>query len=448
MRGNQLDLSRVVLLGYGVSGRACHRFLSTLGGEVVVVDDRLSALGLSEALALGVQCVGDLATVSEVVGRDWPTLTIISPGVAPTHQALRYFSGKTVGEFEFGWRMSDSNVAAITGTNGKTTVTFLVAEMLEASGIPAVPTGNYGLPFIELAPDGNSNLWSVAEASSFQLHYSSDFRPDIAALLNVTPDHLDWHGDFGSYRRSKLKIFANQSADDYAVVPDSEDETSGRVDTGQARRVTFGLDSGDFHVHQGSLSAPFGEIAQVARLRRKSSYEIRNLLAASAVAVTAGAESSAVSEIVTSFSGLEHRVELFATYHGVDFIDDSKATTPASVIAAVMGLNRCVLIAGGRNKGLDLSPLRQVEPHLQAIVAIGESAPELVDLFPELAAEGGVQVEKDMRSAVEAAYRLAGDGVPVILSPGSTSYDWYQNYKERGRDFKVQVLQMIERLGG
>ncbi|MEO6121891.1 MAG: UDP-N-acetylmuramoyl-L-alanine--D-glutamate ligase [Acidimicrobiales bacterium] len=428
-------MRRAVVVGLGVTGRSVVAHLVARDWDVVVVEDSPGPNTAAEVAGLGAR----LGAVADVSGAE---LVVPNPGVRPGHPAvvLARRGGVTVqGEIELAWReAAGRTIVAVTGTNGKTTVCTLVAAMVVAAGRSAVAAGNIGLPLLDAVAFPTEVL--VVEVSSFQLFWTEAFRPDVAVWLNLAEDHLDWHPDMGHYATAKSRIWVNQHADDVAVVNAEDRRVMAAATAAPSRLVTFGLDRGDYRVRAGWLRGPEpgpdGEVVAVGDLARSQPHELANGLAATAAARAVGVPTARCAGVLAGFAGLPHRVQFVGRCDGVSYYDDSKATTPASVLAALAGFPSAVLIAGGRNKGLDLGALRAGADRLRAVVAIGESAPEVTSAFA-----GAVPVETapSMAAAVTAARRAAHDGDAVLLSPGCTSYDWYRSYAERGEDFTACV---------
>jgi UDP-N-acetylmuramoylalanine--D-glutamate ligase len=443
--------SRILVYGLGVSGVATAARLLSEGVDVVAVDDDAGERPRRRAAELGIDLVsapdgptlGALArTVDEIV---------VSPGVPACHAV--FSSDQTVpviGEVELAWRRARCPIVAITGTNGKTTVTTLVQAMLEASGRRAVAAGNIGLPLLD-AVGGDAEV-VVAEVSSFQLALTTTFRPLVGAWLNFSADHLDWHATVDDYRDAKARIWANSGPGDVAVVNAEDPVVRAAAEAPRARGASlcsFGRDRGDYTVRAGALVGPDGAgVVQVSELSRTMPHDVVDALCALATAVGAGASLEGCRRGLLAFRGLPHRVELVGEANGVRFYDDSKATTPGAVLAAVEGCAPAVLIAGGRNKGLDLSVLGSAAPGLRAVVAIGEATEEVAAAFSGLVP---VTRAPTMAGAVESAAALAGAGDSVVLSPACASFDWYGSYAERGDDFSRWVRALpgfSESLGG
>jgi UDP-N-acetylmuramoylalanine--D-glutamate ligase len=259
----------------------------------------------------------------------------------------------------------------------------------------------------------------------------------VAVWLNVARDHLDWHGDFDAYVAAKARIWARQAPSEVAVVNADDPVVMAQAASAPSTVVTFGLGAGaDFGVVDGSLRAPGRELLAVSQLRRSLPHDVSNALAAAAAALAAGATVEGVRAALMAHAGLPHRITLVAEAGGVRWYDDSKATNPHAAATAVAGFESVVLIAGGRNKGLDLAELADVADRVRAVVAIGEAAGEVAAAFAGIRP---VQVASSMDDAVALAAAAARPGDAVLLSPGCASYDWYRNYAERGDDFARAV---------
>ncbi|MGH9281239.1 MAG: UDP-N-acetylmuramoyl-L-alanine--D-glutamate ligase, partial [Acidimicrobiales bacterium] len=344
-------------------------------------------------------------------------------------------------EVELASRWARRPIVAITGTNGKTTVTELVAAMLESSGLAAVAAGNIGLPLSDAVRRDVDVI--VAEVSSFQLHFTDSFKPAVGTWLNVAPDHLDWHPDMDAYAAAKARIWAHQEEGDVAVANADDPIVIQAAAAARARVVTFGVETeAGYHVEDGDLVGPEGPLVAVADLTRALPHDVANALAAAATARAAGASVDGVADALRRYHPSGHRVALVAEVAGVCWYDDSKATNPHAAVAAIRGFQSVVLIAGGRNKGLDLGVLAAASPHIRAVVALGEAAPDVVAAF---AGVRPVTEAASMAEAVEAAAALAHTGDAVLLSPACASFDAYGSYAERGDDFARAVRMVANR---
>ncbi|HTZ08044.1 MAG TPA: UDP-N-acetylmuramoyl-L-alanine--D-glutamate ligase [Acidimicrobiales bacterium] len=441
-----MGAGRVLVYGLGVSGAAVAATLAAEGVAVVAADDDAGPGPRARAAALGIEVVGapsPAALAALVAGVDE---IVVSPGVAPRHPVFAAAGDvPVVGEVELAWRRARCPVLAVTGSNGKTTVTTLVRDMLVASGRRAVAAGNIGAPLLE-AVGGEAEV-IVAEVSSFQLALTTTFHPPVAAWLNFSPDHLDWHASEAGYRAAKARLWARSGPGDVAVA-NAEDPVVLAEAAGPAARgatvVLFGLDSGDVRRRGTALVDAEGvAVAEVGELPRSMPHDLVDALCALATATAAGASREGCRRALLAFAGLPHRVELVGEANGVRYYDDSKATTPGAVLAALDGVRPAVLIAGGRNKGLDLGVLARGADRVRAVVAIGEAADEVAAAF-----DGRVPVRRagTMADAVAAAGDLAQPGDAVLLSPACASFDWYASYGERGEDFARCVRALVRTL--
>lgn len=437
---------RALIIGFAVTGNAVARHLMRAGAEVAVADDRVDPEAQKRAGQLGLTLLeapspGELKEIASQAD-----LVVLSPGVPESHPIFAV-DVPIVSELELAGRAGremDLRLVAVTGTNGKTTVTTLVTEILKASGINAVAAGNIGIPLIETLDAGYEV--AVVEASSFQLANTERFRPHVATWLNLAEDHLDWHRSMASYVAAKARIWANQGAGDVTVA--NWDDQVVRMHAARSNadaKLSFGsMPTGlglHFHERNGYLWAPCDErIIAISDLRRSLPHDRLNALAAAATAMAVGGSVEACARVLSCFEGLPHRLALVKDQDGVRWYDDSKSTTPASLLAAVAGFDSVVLIAGGRNKGLDLSGLAKVTGRLRGVVAIGEAA-EQVSAAIRGARGPEVQVLRaaSMHEAVCLAGSLARSGDAVLLSPGCSSFDWYQSYEERGDHFSRLV---------
>jgi len=436
------DLSKVVVGGLGVTGKAITAALTARGHEVIVFDDKPDAVAaIAEQLEVDLLDSTSDKQIRDAIGE--ATSFIPSPGMPPDHQ-LSLLADRAgiplLSELDLGACFDARPLVAVTGTNGKTTVTELTTQMLNRSGSKAAAVGNTEVPLVSAIDDPADYEIFVVEASSFSLERTQLFRPASAAWLNLAPDHLDWHGSLDAYASSKSKIWANQRENDFAIAPHADEAIDPWVAGVNAQLITFGLDAGDVHCAGSDLIAHGERVLAIADMPLARPHDQLNACAAAALAFTMGVSSHFISEVLSSFQGLEHRMEQVAEFAGIRFFNDSKATTPHATIAALNGFDNAVLIIGGRNKGLDLSNLMEVAPTLEGVVAIGESSSTLVEIFEGLVPS---VVAKSMKEAVIAAAELAEpSGSNVVLSPACASFDWYSSYIERGTDFKKAVHEL------
>jgi len=419
---------RVLVLGAAVSGLAALRLLESEGHEVVVHDATPEAIdGLGQ---------GRLA-----VGGDWDPalldgvdLVVPSPGIpehAPPIRDALDAGVRVVSELELGASRLTVPYAAVTATNGKTTITQLAADMLTASGLRAAAVGNIGAPLC----DAVGEPWDVLviEASSFQLRFIDGFHPKAAVLLNVAPDHLDWHGSFEAYRDAKAQIHRNQGPEDLLVYDEDDTGASFAVRGAKARLAPVsGLRRAEGGGAEGGELWMGDVVVDIAGIATADPAYSSDLAAAGAIALEMGATPQGVADGALAFAPGRHRRELIGTWNGVGWVDDSKATNPHAALAAVRAYPSVVLIAGGRNKGLDVAPVA-IEPGVRHVVTLGEEGPAIL-----AAAREGTAVA-DMPEAVAVADEVAEPGDTVLLAPGCASFDMYRSYGERGDHFAALV---------
>jgi UDP-N-acetylmuramoylalanine--D-glutamate ligase len=428
------------VIGLGVAGASAARRLAEHGWDVSVVEDRPSDASRRRAADLGVEVMEAPVEVATLV--DAADVVVPSPGVPVAHAAIQHAlaTGTAVWtEFELAARWSTIPMVAITGTNGKTTVTTLVEAMLRASRMRTTSAGNTDVPLVDAIEDDIDVI--VVEASSFRLEFTETFHPSVAVWLNLAEDHLDWHPTMEAYAAAKSRIWAAQTAADVAVVNAEDPVVLAHAAGAPSRVVTFGLAAGDWHVADAALRMPDGrDLLPIDELWRSLPHDCTNALAASAAALAAGATEDGVRSALRDFRGLPHRLALVGDDGDVRFYDDSKATDPHAAVAALRAFESVVLIAGGRNKGLDLSVLRDEADHVRGVVAIGEAAAEVEAAFAGLRP---VARASSMDEAVATARGFARSGDAVVLSPACASFDWYRNYGERGDDFARAVREAL-----
>jgi len=440
---------RVLLGGLGVTNTAAARALVARGHEVVLVDDGAPEAGqrLTDELGVSFHHRPDASAVVALVAAADAVLP--APGLPESHAvfvAAEETATPVISEFDLASAWDDRPVLAVTGTNGKTTVVTLVAAMLEASGVATAAVGNLEVPLVAAIADPVPSCF-VVEASSFRLGHSRHFAPRVGTWLNFAPDHLDVHPDLASYRRAKARIWADMGPGDTAVVNAVDEVVAAEeplIDGVEVLRFALAREVDgrivDFHEADRVLMGPDGlELVEVDALWSTLPHDRLNVLAAAATALSGGASVDGVRRALTNFGGLPHRVQLVGETGGVRYYDDSKATAPHATLAATAGFDRVVLVAGGRNKGLDLSEIASANG-VVGVVGIGEAATEVVAAFPGVPSK----VATSMADAVSAASGMATAGDVVLLSPGCASFDWYGSYAERGDAFTAEVQMLID----
>jgi len=427
------------VLGAGLSGTAAALLLKEEGAQVTVLDDAeekdllKSTIDNLRAQDIRVICGPDADQDSSTY-----ELVVLSPGIDPASPLARKFSSRKVdmmGELELGWRSCGLPVIAVTGTNGKTTTTELLAQMLNACGQRTIACGNIGKPLSEVALEKSHFDVLTVEVSSFQLETIKTFRPSIALWLNFAPDHLDRYRSVAEYRAAKLRIFENQTAEDAAIVNAAES-----LPKIQPRQITFSAyaDRADFRLAEGSIVYQNKPVLRLAETKLRGSHNIENLMASLAAGMARGLS---FEEMVPSLSAYEprpHRCEFVREIGGVDYVNDSKATNLDAVEKALLAQSKpVILIAGGKDKGFTFDPLRPlVKEKVRSTILIGEMAESIAHAW-----SGAVKSEiaSSLADAVERAHAIAGPGEVVLFSPGTSSFDMFKSYADRGDQFRVLV---------
>ncbi len=443
-----------MVVGLARSGMAVARFLKAHHAHVTVTDQAVeNGLGqlVSEARALGVELElgGHRATTFETAD-----MIVISPGVPHTLaplEAARQCAVPVIGEVELAARYIRIPIVAVTGTNGKTTTTELLGRMLAASGLKVFVGGNIGNPLIEIA-DRKADLdLIVAEISSFQLDTVEMFRPHVAVLLNISPDHLDRYAGIDAYAESKARVFLNQRPDDFAVCHGNDKLVQQQSQSIRARKLNFySRPSASDPAGQGAIITPrqiaihIPDLVQgridLSRTGLIGPHNLENIAAASLAALAAGGSLQGVQKALDAFQALAHRLEPVGSVRDVNFVNDSKATNVDAVMRALECFNRpVVLIMGGRNKGYDFASLYdQVKQRVKKLIVIGEAGDEILATLGQAPAQGSERA-LNMALAVQLAYGTAEAGETVLLSPACASFDMYGSYAERGDNFRQLV---------
>jgi UDP-N-acetylmuramoylalanine--D-glutamate ligase len=445
----------VVVVGAARSGIAAARLLATRGARVTLTDlrpelaDRAAEAVLRRAgvaLELGAHREGTFS------GAD---LIVLSPGVPlqqPLVAAARQSGVRVVGEIELASWWVRGRIVAITGTKGKSTTTTLAGRMFQAGGLNAVVGGNIGTPLSAQVEESTPDTFHIVEVSSFQLETTDTFHPWIAALLNVSPDHLDRHASVEEYVAAKARVFANQDARDWAVINADDPHALALARRGAGRQLLFALDAplaegvcvsaGVVRHRRGGQDVALIPVSSVRLLGR---HLLSDVVAAAAVAQLAGVSPAAMVRAVESFTGLEHALEPAGEISGVRFVNDSKATNVEAARRAIESFDdRLVVILGGRFKGGDLGNLRDpLAARTASVVAIGEARPRI-----HAALDGFVPVREaaGMAAAVRLAFELATPRGTVLLAPACASFDMFADYAERGRLFKQEVRRLDEEM--
>jgi UDP-N-acetylmuramoylalanine--D-glutamate ligase len=437
---------KVLVVGAARSGVAAAHLLARRGARVTLTDRKPQIPEEADLRAAG---VGLELGRHDLASFETANLIVLSPGVSidlPEVVHAKKSGVAVIGELELASRWLRGPIVAITGTKGKSTTTTLVGRMLEAAGKRVMVGGNIGYPVSAQVDASTADTVHVIEASSFQLETTETFRPWIAALLNFSPDHLDRHPDEAAYAAAKQRIFANQRADDWAVVNADSGEAMAMSSNARARVMTYGIDSeADVHVGNGFVWQRTSEgdipLLPIAAVHLQGRHMLSNVVAATAISHLAGASGASLAKALDGFHGLEHVMELVATKGGVRFINDSKATNVDAAAKSIESFTKVVAIVGGKYKGGDFADLAEpLRGHGRAVVAIGE-AKSMVKAA--LAKVVPVEEAASLADAVRRAWDLAvPDGV-VLLAPACSSFDMFTDYADRGRAFKEEVRRLV-----
>jgi UDP-N-acetylmuramoylalanine--D-glutamate ligase len=451
-----LNNKRVLVVGLGKSGVASALFLKARGARVTVSDSKSE-----EQFGGEIPTLLDHGVAVETGGHGERTfqgqdLIVVSPGVpvdAPSLVQARALGETVIGEIELAARFFPGAIIAITGSNGKTTTTTLAGEIITAGGHSTVVGGNIGTPAISLVENATEKTVAVLEVSSFQLETIQTFRPKIAVVLNITPDHLDRHRTFAAYVDAKARIFENQQADDFAVL-NADDPTCENLDSrtraqvfwfSRTKEVKQGAYTQDGRILFRDASSGQGkgqrEIMLVSEIPLKGAHNVENVLAAVCVGSLMDGSPEVIRQTIRNFKAVEHRLEFVATIRGVEYYNDSKATNVDATIKAIESFPANIhLILGGKDKGSDYSVLNDLLRHrVKAVYTIGAAAAKI-----ESQIQGATKIvhAETLDTAIKRAAVDARAGDIVLLAPACASFDQFKNYEQRGRVFKEVVKEL------
>ena len=452
------------IIGMARSGLAAAEVLVSLGATVTIHEQKdESSLGESLAIAreIGAKTrVGDIA----YEGIEEADIVVSSPGIPETCPGLiaaQAHGIPVLPEIELAYRISKAPIIAVTGTNGKTTTTALIGEMLKHDGKQVYIAGNIiagdiRMPLVKAAFNALENEIIVAEISSFQLEWITTFRPKVGALLNVSADHLDRHPDLETYARMKAKLFENQEPTDYAVL-NADDARVAKLESdicsrvwkfSRAKEVELGTFARGTEVWARIFGGEEKKVCDTSKMKLRGKHNLENVLAASASAIAFGVNRKSVQAAVDAFEAPEHRLEPVAEINGIEFLNNSMCTNVAASVRSLEAIGRpAIVIAGGKDKGSDYGPLGEAfVRYAKHVVLIGKDAP----LIEKAARDAGFeQISRagSMEEAVEMAWREAERGDTVVLSPGCASFDMFNDFEHRGLVFKTAVHALAKREG-
>jgi UDP-N-acetylmuramoylalanine--D-glutamate ligase len=442
---------KVLVMGAARSGIACAKFLTARGATVALNDSQPLEKWSAEALALKSEGVGILP--GEVPGwlLDNLDLVVISPGVPTKAIPIRYAEragAEVIGEVELASRYLKGRIVAITGSNGKTTTTSLIAKLLEDAGLPMQLGGNIGTPLISLVESSRDDGWTVVELSSFQLETIKEFHPTVAVVLNVSPNHMDRYETFTDYAAAKHRIFMNQAPGDVAILNADDEVVSSWANGLRAHVARFSvkqqLEEGLFLRGREIVSRTTGGervLLTSNEMKLRGLHNVENVLAALAAGLACGAAPESMRETIKNFEPVEHRLEFVAEIGGVKFFNDSKATSVDATLKALEAFadeaGKIILILGGRGKKAPYAPLATlVREKVRKLILVGEDAETIAKELGEFAPG---ERASDMKDAIAISFQAAQPGDTVLLAPACASFDMFESFEHRGRVFKDEV---------
>jgi UDP-N-acetylmuramoylalanine--D-glutamate ligase len=429
----------VAVLGAGLSGAAAALLLKSEGAKVIVLDSadekKLLRSTIDNLRGQGIQVISGSDADRDSNKYD---LIVTSPGIDPASALGRNFWSRKIdiiGELELGWRSCNTPVIAVTGTNGKTTTTEMLAQMLNQCGQKTIACGNIGKPLSEVAREKIKYDVLTVEVSSFQLETIREFHPSIALWLNFAPDHLDRYRSVAEYRAAKLRLFENQTGDDVAIINANE-----QLPELRARKITFSAytNRADFRLSEGAILFENQPVLRMNQTKLRGSHNIENLMATLAAGHARGLSFQQMVPPLSAYEPQPHRCEFVRQVAGVDYINDSKATNLDAVEKALQAQTKpVVLIAGGKDKGFNYQPLRAlVKEKVRATILIGEMAKQIARDWDGMMK---IDMAASLADAVEGAHATAKSGEVVLFSPGTSSFDMFKSYADRGDQFRALV---------
>lgn len=439
----KIENKNILIMGFGVTGKAALKFLREFPCKIYIYDSNIDLQKLKIDDDFVIFKDGDLDKID---------LIVKSPGIYPFHELLEKAREKNIeiiSDIELSYRnLKTNNVVAVTGTNGKTTTTTIIGDILRRKAKTFV-VGNIGKGILEITKEAKNDDYVVIEASSFQLEDTKFFKPHIALLTYVTSDHLDWHETTENYVDAKFKIFANQDKDDFAILNYENKELAEKYNL-RAEKYYFSmnkisekgafLENGKIYFNDGKDTE---EILKVKDIKIPGVHNIKNIMAAIIASKLLNIDTEIIRNSIISFTGVEHRIEFVRELEGVKYYNDSKGTNPDSTEVAVAAMDGgVVLIAGGYDKGADFDDLiEKSKDKLKNVVLFGQTAEKFSNSCKK--AEVEFYIVKDLNKAVELAKKLSEDGDDVLLSPACASWDMYSDYEVRGRHFKDLVRELV-----
>lgn len=447
---------KILIVGMGNSGKAAAQAMVKLGAQVSVqdnkkeedIDPQLLTFLKDKSVTCYLGCQPKDISAFDMM--------ILSPGVSPELEFIkeaRAAGVEIIGELEIAYRVGHGHYVAITGTNGKTTTTTLVGEIYKAAEKKTYVVGNIGVAVISKALTAEEDSWLITETSSFQLETIKYFQPEVSAVLNLTPDHMDRHKTMANYGEAKAGVFRNQTENQYCIMNYDDKECYKLAEKCMAKVVPFSrLEELNFgaYVKDGVIvikdeNGRTAEICRADELKIPGSHNLENALAAAAIAYFGGIEPEVIAKVLREFAGVEHRIELCNEIDGIRFVNDSKGTNPDAAIKAIEAMKEnIILIAGGYDKNSSFDEFAKAfDGRVKALLLMGKTATKIKEAAEKAGFTNSI-ILKDMEDCVREAYRIAEPGDVVLLSPACASWDMYTSFEQRGRHFK-SCVQALER---
>ena len=446
---------RVLVLGLGISGLSIIKAINKLGVDIVVYDAK-SEEELKELL----QQIKDIK-IEYYLGNDeikleGIDLAVKSPGIPPYDPLVKRIIDENievVSDIELAYRISPTqNIISITGTNGKTTTTMLTGEIFKKAKLNTYVVGNIGVGILDKIIDAKKDDAFIVETSSFQLEYTKYFKPKVSTILNITPDHIDWHGSYENYKRAKLKAVKNLNYEDFVVLNYDDIYLKSIINDIKSNVILFStnnlLDKG-IYIEKENIIINNGidktKLMSIEDIKLIGKHNLENALASVGIALAMGIDIDIIRKTLSSFEGVEHRLEFVSRKNGINFYNDSKGTNPDASIKAIEAIEKpIILIAGGYDKGSLFDEFIKVcKGKEKALILLGHTKRKIEETAIRYGIDN-IHLVENMKDAVDLAYKLGIRGDNVLLSPACASWDMYKNFEERGCDFKTNVHQLME----
>ncbi len=454
-----MDKMNVLILGLGISGVSTAKALMKLGAKVCIAD-----LKTEEELKDYIDQIADMNLNMFLGTNDVPLdgidLIVKSPGIPLNNSIIKNAQEKgieVITDLELAYRIfPNRSYIAITGTNGKTTTTTLTGQLFKEAGFTTHVSGNIGVGIMWDVVNSNEEDIFVVETSSFQLENTKEFKPKVSVIINITPDHLDWHGSYENYIEAKKKIFKNQTKNEYTVLNYDDLVLRKLENEVNSNLVWFSVDnilSKGVYIEDGNIIVNDGinprKVMPVDEIQILGKHNLENVLASICVGWIMGLDLEVMRKAVKDFKGVEHRIEYVTTIDGVKFYNDSKGTNPDASIKAINAVNPpIILIAGGKDKGIPFDEwVQSFNGRVKYVILLGQAKEKIKDALLKYEFNH-IHTVNNMREAVYKSFEVAKSGDSVLLSPACTSWDMYRSYEERGKDFKEAVFHLEEEKNG